>query len=102
MVIHDLDIVRAVVAPLEANAPSIIDPDAELPLPVAAEGFEPIAGQEHQGLDALGSIQNAKALFGLTGKGLEPQHPFALEELPRALVLEAPDHLDFYPEIRGT
>jgi hypothetical protein len=43
--------------PLETHTPLIVDPNAELPLPIAGEGFESIAGQNGEILQSSRRIQ---------------------------------------------
>jgi len=47
VIIDDFDVHRArrSIRPLKTDAPLIIDADAVLPLPIALEGFEPVAGK---------------------------------------------------------
>jgi hypothetical protein len=45
-----------VVRPLEAQAPLLVDPDTELPLPITTQRFEMVAWQAHQ----VGSVASAK------------------------------------------
>jgi len=47
MVVNDFNVMWAIVMPGETDAPLIIDSDTELSIAVPAEGFEPVAGQEH-------------------------------------------------------
>jgi hypothetical protein len=53
---------NSVVRPLETYPPLLVDTDAELSLPVAAQRFKAIAGQEHQVVSADRSLQNIQAL----------------------------------------
>jgi hypothetical protein len=53
MVIDDLDVPGFAVSPNEANAPLLVDPNAVLSLPVAAQGFQAIAGRRPQIVNLL-------------------------------------------------
>jgi hypothetical protein len=48
MVVHDHHIVGVAIPPFEADPLLTIDPDAELPEPVAAQRFQAIARQSSQ------------------------------------------------------
>jgi hypothetical protein len=56
MVIDDLDVPGFAVPPNKANAPLLVDPNAVLPLPVAAQGFQAIAGRRRQIVESLRRI----------------------------------------------
>ena len=45
MIVDDFDIERIAAVPGETNAPLIVDPDTHLPLPIAPQLFQPIAGR---------------------------------------------------------
>jgi hypothetical protein len=51
MIIHDLDVPGVAIAPKEADAPLVVDPDAVLAAPIALERLQPIrrrSGQKRQ------------------------------------------------------
>jgi hypothetical protein len=43
MIIHDFNIRRAVIMPTKTNPELVVDADAPLPFPVAAQGFEAVS-----------------------------------------------------------
>jgi hypothetical protein len=53
-----------VVAPFEADTPLPIDPNAELPTSVTAQGLDAIAGQHAKRQQTVGRIENAQPLLG--------------------------------------
>jgi hypothetical protein len=57
MVVNDLDVLGARGRPTKANAPLIVDANAVLPVPVAFESLQPIAGRDAQILEATGDFQ---------------------------------------------
>ena len=58
MVVHDLDLIRIAVAPLETYAPLIVDADTVLPFPASRQLFQPIAGWAPQILLGLGCVEH--------------------------------------------
>jgi hypothetical protein len=48
MIIDDLDVFRRSFPPEETDSPLIVDSDAVLPLPVAAQGPEPVSWDRTQ------------------------------------------------------
>ena len=48
MVIHDLDVLRAVCGPNEANPPLVVDPDAVLSFSISLQCFQFIARRSPQ------------------------------------------------------
>ena len=70
MVINNLHVRWAgrLFGPLKANPPLVIDADAVLALPVALEGFQPIAGQSGKVFQARRHIQPVKPDFGLSSE----------------------------------
>ena len=60
MVVHDFDFGWAGVAtgPVEADAPLPVDADRILPIPIAPECFQAVAGQPAQGVQGWGCVQD--------------------------------------------
>ena len=58
MVVHDLHVVRATLAPAETDAPLLVDPDAVLSLPVAAKRFQAITRGRSQLVQIRGRIKH--------------------------------------------
>jgi hypothetical protein len=93
VVVNDLDVSSPRGSPAEADPPLIIDPDAVLPRPIAAELLEPIPGRHAQIIKCLRRIDDqqlpirhplqiwTKAPYPLT-----PPDPF------RVRIRERPDH----------
>jgi hypothetical protein len=93
VVVNDLDVSSPGSSPAEADPPLIIDPDAVLPRPIAAELLEPIPGRHAQIIKCLRRIDDqqlpirhplqiwTKAPYPLT-----PPDPF------RVRIRERPDH----------
>ena len=60
MVIDDLNVVRVPLAPNEAKAPLVVDPDAVLSFAVAVQCFQAISRRRHQVSQFCGAVQLAK------------------------------------------
>jgi hypothetical protein len=87
MIVDDLDLIRRAFAPSKANSPLVVDPDAVLALPVAAQSFEPISWHGSQILQHFGVIQHAQ---------LSPRHrgnigEFAMFAVKKLFSLLAPE-----------
>jgi len=57
MIVADLHIMSVSIEPNETDPPLIVNSDAMLPPPVAFQSFQPIARENRQVLQNLGSIQ---------------------------------------------
>lgn len=75
-----------ILRPLKAYPPLLVDSDAELVLPVAAQGFKAIAGQPHQVVAAYCSFENVQTSFRLFFERLKLPHPLTSRKTLRALV----------------
>jgi hypothetical protein len=95
VIVHNLDVVRAVLVPFKTHPPLLINPNAVLPLAVPLQGLEPVAGEHLQSPEGVGGIQDAEALFRLAGERLKLAHLFAVKQLRRADVFEAANHALF-------
>lgn len=92
MVVDDFNVMRAIIMPCKTDTPLVVDSDAKLSLTVTVEGFEPVAGQEHECFDGVGGIKDAQSLLRLSAKGLKNGGTFPLVQFFGFLVLEAFDH----------
>ena len=93
MIVHDLDVVRIAVLPVEANAPLVVDVNAVLAGTVALELFEPIAGRHPKILELLGGVDKPElAEQGPMELGRESADWFALEQALGIAIAEALDH----------
>ena len=59
VVVDDGDVVCVTFVPRETEAPLVVDADTELPLSVAMELFEAIAGRNPEIVDIRGVIEHA-------------------------------------------
>jgi hypothetical protein len=57
VVVHNFNLVRTVLTPDKAHAPLVVDADAVLPLAVALQGFELVAGRNPQAGQLGGRMQ---------------------------------------------
>jgi hypothetical protein len=70
----------------------VVDPDAVLSFPVAAERLQAVAGRDQQIGERLSAIESNKAPKSNGSDAIKPLNPFTLEQ-PRTLpALEAPNH----------
>jgi hypothetical protein len=58
VVVHDFDVVGVAAPPSEADPPLVVDPDAVLPLPIAAQSLKPVTGRDPQVVQAVRSVQH--------------------------------------------
>ena len=93
MVIHNLHLVGAIIAPYEANPPLIIDADRVLPGSVPQQGFQAVARRGTKIIQRLCRVQDGQLppRGGQNIRGETLGHPVG-EYLGCALVGEAADH----------
>ena len=60
MIIDDFDIYHTGLRPAEADPPLVVYPDGVLPLPIALQGFQPVARRRPQILQIGGQIDSTK------------------------------------------
>lgn len=93
MVVADLDFVRTIGAPDEADAPLVVDSDAVLSRPVASQAFQSVSGRAPQVLQNTRRVQEEELPVGLAlDVGCQSGYPLPLEDPPRQGVPEAADH----------
>ena len=92
MIVRDLHVIRAILAPPKTHAPLIIDADTVLPLAFSIQRLEPIAREPGQGLERVGSIQDAQTFFRLACEGSPLADDMSLKEPLGITVLKASDH----------
>ena len=94
MVVHDFDFGWAGVAtgPVEADAPLPVDADRILPIPIAPECFQAVAGQPAQGVQGWGCVQDREPLGCLLLEPLECWDESSFGELFGPLVCVPEDH----------
>ncbi len=93
MIIHDLDVFRAIGArrPLETEAPLLVDPNAVLAFPVAGQSLQMVPRELCQIPQAGGCFQDPQAFFGLAAKSLESGNSLAFGETFGSAILVAAD-----------
>lgn len=64
MIVHDFDIVRVTRSPNEADAVLIVDPNAVLPLAIATQSLESVAGRHPKIANVSGGMQHEKLAVG--------------------------------------
>lgn len=93
MIVDDLDVVGVAVDPAEADAPLVVDADAVLAGPVAAELLEAIARRDAQVLEVHGTVDQAELPeHDAAEVGRESADGFARPETLGVAVSEAPNH----------
>jgi hypothetical protein len=93
MIIHDFDIVHIAVFPSEANPPLIVDTNAVLPLPVAFQRFELIAGRLPEVLKGSGAMQIEQLAPRLPFKGLKADNTTIIKKSGGVATSERLDHM---------
>jgi hypothetical protein len=83
---------RRAILPFEADAPSIVDPDAPLLLAVAFELFQPVAGEAGDVTQPACNFKPIQDHFSFPAKWFELFDPFALGEALGSGVAIAQDH----------
>src|SRR5690242_9755879 len=102
VIVDNLHIRRAgrTVRPLEAYSPLVVDADAPLPLPIAVQPLEPVAG-ERQVPQARGRLQLVQLPVSRPGEAGKGRHPAPVREGPGAGVPVADDHHAMVPPGTG-
>lgn len=92
VVIHNLNIVRIAVAPHEADAPLIVDPNAVLAGAISAKAFESVSARDGQVAKLHCEVNLIKLPPGNALDGPELPYRVTLKELFSIRVTEGPDH----------
>ncbi len=93
MVVDDLDVMGVSAGPAEANTPLLVDADAMLPRPIAAELLEVVCGRNAKVEKAGGRVEQEKLAESDSQKlGRQPTDPLPLEETFGIPVAEATNH----------
>jgi hypothetical protein len=92
MVVDDLDVAGPVVAPREADAPLLVDPDAALSLSIARQRLEAIARKSRKIAEAGDAVQDLEPALGLLRERLELPDPRAVLQRLRLLAAKGVDH----------
>ena len=80
MVVGDFDAVRVSILPDKTDPPLIIDPDTVLPLAIAPELLEAIAGDSTQVVKARRRMERGQLSLCLALEGLKSFHALAAEQ----------------------
>ena len=96
MVVHDFNVVSITVAPREADAPLVVDPNAVGPGPVAFQHLQLVPRWHSQILQPLGPMQEEKLAARNALERLEPPDGAILKKRDRVGVLERPDQVTVY------
>ena len=83
MVVHNLDFVRVLALPAEAEPPLVIEAEAVLALPSAFQGFQPVAGRRPQIGQKTGDVQLRELPQGHPFKG--GREAVSADTLPQSL-----------------
>jgi len=93
VIISDLNFVRAVNSPDEADAVLIVDPDAMLSDPVALQRFQPVAWRDAQVVQVGGCFNLVQFAKSNRCDGYPAAAGTRFIEILRIGILEALDHL---------
>jgi hypothetical protein len=81
MVVNDFNLVGIPVTPLEANSPTLIDPDAVLSLPLSRQLLKSIARRNAEIIEAKRVIEHSEfSVSSLLDFSRETRRPFAAED----------------------
>lgn len=100
MVIDDFDVCRADIRPDETDAPLVVDAGAVLPMPVASQCFQAIAGWRLQEIQGLRCIQLRQLAFCDGGEGPKLPRCSAFVQSQCVLALEGLNHGSVYNAAR--
>jgi len=94
MVVNDFNINRTgrSLRPFKANPPLIIDADAELPLAITMERFQPIASQRREIIQVACGLNPIKPNLGLTREARKLPNILAFRKAFRSVISEAHNH----------
>jgi hypothetical protein len=92
MVVDDLDIAHVAVTPAKANPELVVDPDAELPVTVASQGFQTIPRGRSQEIQGSRSMQLRELPSNHCFNSHETADAVSHEEQSRILAYERNDH----------
>lgn len=93
MIIDDLDPLRAVDCPNEADPELIVDPDGMLALSIALQGLQPVGRRRSEIVQHGGGVQISElSSCNLDQIGRKALRGSSLENCLGQLVFEAPDH----------
>ena len=94
MIIHDFYVISITIDPFKAYPPLIVDPDAVLPCPVAAELLQPVCWRNAEVVQCDGIVEHAKlAVVDLLDVLGQPGRSQAGEDAGGFLALEGFDHV---------
>jgi hypothetical protein len=99
VIVNDLHFVGIALPPFETDAPSLIDANAPLSLPVATQSLQPIPWRYLQVVEGIRCVDLHELPQGHAMQGCRHNPaPLAPEQLLGLVVLEAPDHADSITE----
>jgi hypothetical protein len=80
VVVNDFNVFGSMTGPAKADSPLVIDPDAVLPLSVAPQALQSIAGRHTQVIEAGGDLELPQLATGHDGDALEAPDALSLCE----------------------
>jgi hypothetical protein len=92
VIVDDLDVMGVTVAPDKAEPESVVDPDAVLTPPVAAQRFQPVSGEDRQVPKLMGRVQLPQFPLSVAGDCLKAAGRPPVEEPLGFFRPERPDH----------
>jgi hypothetical protein len=92
MIIHDFDIMWAILFPTKTYTPLPINPDTVLTCPVPGQRLKSITAQSHQILQCFRIVQDNKPTSRPIGKPLELPDTLARKEPLGHTILKPPNH----------
>jgi hypothetical protein len=92
VVVDDLDVMGVAVAPDKADSESVVNPDAVLTPPVAAQRVQPVSGKDCQIPEIMGRVQLAQSPLSDAGDCLKAAGRSPVEQPLGFFRPERPDH----------
>jgi len=86
MIIDNLYVVRAIIPPLKADPPLLVDSDAVLSLTIALQDLKAVARQRRQIAQGSRTVKNLQATLRLDDKALKASGAAAFVKRLRILV----------------
>jgi hypothetical protein len=98
-VFRDFDVFGIAVSPSKADAVLVVDPDAMLPFPVAAQRFQSIARRNQEIGESVRTVENNESSERHGSDGGKFLHPLAIEEPLGLPASETPNHKRLYSSL---
>jgi hypothetical protein len=92
VIVHNLDFEGVAFAPNETDPPLVINAYAELPLPFAFQGLQPVPWQARQRSQVRRCVEHVQFPKSLPFDRFESPHRLPMEKALCVVAAEGPDH----------